>query len=39
MSSGPVRYDYQDGSWVYKRDGHDLMQRLQSELEQLRKGQ
>ncbi len=33
--SGPVRYDWQDGLWEYKRDGHKLHQRLQTELRKL----
>ena len=31
--SGPVRYDCEDGEWVYKRDGHEMLERLQSELD------
>ena len=31
--SGPVRYDCVDGDWVYKRDGHEMLERLQSELD------
>lgn len=39
--SGPVRYEYQqppsgaaaeDGMWVYHRDGHHMLQRLEEEL-------
>ena len=30
--SGPVRYDWQDGIWQYKHDGHQLHSRLQNEL-------
>jgi len=30
-----VRYDYEFGSWVYRRDGHKMHQRLESELKQL----
>lgn len=33
--SGPVRYDYYKGSWIYKRDGHKMHERLQTELEGL----
>jgi frataxin len=33
--SGPVRYDFEKGSWVYLRDGHHLHRRLQDELEKL----
>ena len=33
--SGPARYDWQGGRWVYKRDGHELFQRLSHELTQL----
>jgi frataxin len=33
--SGPVRYDYYKGNWVYSRDGHKLHERLEKELEQL----
>jgi frataxin len=33
--SGPVRYDWHAGKWIYKRDGHELFQRLSSELTQL----
>lgn len=29
--SGPVRYDIIDGRWVYLRDGHDMLERLESE--------
>ena len=32
MCSGPVRYDYQDGHWVYKRDGREMMEELSQEL-------
>ena len=31
--SGPVRYDCVDGEWVYRRDGHEMLERLQSELD------
>jgi frataxin len=30
--SGPVRYDWQNGRWVYLRDGHEMLERLSSEL-------
>lgn len=33
--SGPIRYDWQNGVWQYKRDGHQLHQRLQKELRKL----
>ncbi len=33
--SGPVRYDWQNGLWQYKHDGHKLHQRLQTELRKL----
>lgn len=33
--SGPVRYDYEKGMWVYHRDGHKMHERLENELEQL----
>lgn len=33
--SGPVRYDYIDGRWVYHRDGHGMRERLEQELQQL----
>jgi len=33
--SGPVRYDFIDGQWVYHRDGHEMLQRLQSEFGRL----
>lgn len=31
-TSGPKRYDYIDGNWVYKHDGVTLHQLLQNEL-------
>ena len=31
--SGPVRYDCINGEWIYKRDGHEMLERLQSELD------
>ena len=33
--SGPVRYSWQNGVWEYKRDGHQMHERLQTELRQL----
>ncbi|KAL4421105.1 hypothetical protein ABPG77_009632 [Micractinium sp. CCAP 211/92] len=33
--SGPVRYDWGPGKWVYHRDGHDMHTRLEQELKQL----
>lgn len=33
--SGPARYDWQAGRWVYKRDGHELLQQLSQEMTQL----
>lgn len=30
--SGPVRYNFDGGRWVYSRDRHDLVSRLQQEL-------
>ncbi|GAB4816946.1 hypothetical protein N2152v2_003992 [Parachlorella kessleri] len=33
--SGPVRYDYIGGQWVYHRDGHSLLGRLKEELHKL----
>lgn len=33
--SGPVRYDWIHGKWVYKRDGHELFERFSKELSQL----
>ncbi|BDA43583.1 probable frataxin, mitochondrial [Coccomyxa sp. Obi] len=33
--SGPVRYDYMDGRWIYRHDDHELMDRLRSELSDL----
>lgn len=34
-TSGPKRYDYVDGKWIYKHDGVSLHQQLQNELEQI----
>lgn len=33
--SGPARYDWQDGKWVYKRGGIELFQTLSEEMSQL----
>lgn len=33
--SGPFRFDYHEGKWVYSRDGHELLQQLQQELQGL----
>lgn len=33
--SGPVRYDYDKGMWVYLRDGHKMYERIEKEMEQL----
>lgn len=33
--SGPVRYDLVHGKWIYARDGHELVERLSNELEQM----
>lgn len=33
--SGPFRYDYFEGKWVYPRDGHHMLERLQKELARL----
>jgi frataxin len=33
--SGPVRYDWVHGAWVYHRDGHAMHNRFGGELEQL----
>ena len=35
--SGPNRYDWNDGKWLCRRDGHELISRLQKELRQLLK--
>ncbi len=35
IHSGPVRYDYMDGRWIYRHDDHELMDRLRSELNDL----
>jgi frataxin len=33
--SGPFRYDWHEGRWVYRRDGRELLSQLQQELAQL----
>lgn len=33
--SGPVRYDWTRGQWVYLRDGHEMKARLSAELSEL----
>jgi frataxin len=33
--SGPVRYDWVNGRWVYHRDGHEMLERLSAELSEL----
>jgi frataxin len=33
--SGPFRYDYQHGQWVYARTGQELLQQVQQELQGL----
>ena len=33
--SGPFRYDFQNGSWKYGHDGHDMLDRLTNELREL----
>jgi frataxin len=33
--TGPFRYDLHEGSWVYHRDGRELLSQLQKELQQL----
>lgn len=33
--SGPVRYDLVRGKWIYLRDGHEMIQRLSSELKDM----
>ncbi|KAK3289183.1 hypothetical protein CYMTET_3371 [Cymbomonas tetramitiformis] len=30
--SGPIRYDREDGSWIYKHDGRDLFVLLEEEM-------
>lgn len=35
--SGPARYDWSDGLWVYKRDGHVMTDKLEDELKKLLK--
>ena len=31
--SGPCRYDFIDGEWIYRRDGHNLHKQLATELQ------
>ncbi len=38
LCSGPVRYGFHDGQWVYGRDGHVLHDRLEAELSELLDG-
>eukprot|EP00775_Hariotina_reticulata_P003756 gene3756-4015_t len=33
--TGPFRYDYSDGHWVYSRTGQELFSQVQAELQQL----
>ncbi|KAH7643496.1 frataxin-like protein [Dermatophagoides farinae] len=33
--SGPKRYDYIDGKWIYRHDGKSIQELLQNEMEQL----
>lgn len=33
--SGPLRYDYVDGRWIYHRDGREMKTMLQEELSTL----
>ena len=33
--SGPVRYDWDEGRWVYQRDGHEMLSRLSEEITEL----
>lgn len=33
--SGPARYDWDGGKWMYKRDGSELLHKLSEELTQL----
>jgi len=33
--SGPFRYDYSGGNWVYHRDGHKMHEKLEKELKAL----
>ena len=35
--SGPARYDWIDGHWIYKRDGRELFAHFSSELSELLK--
>nr|XP_027195449.1 frataxin homolog, mitochondrial-like [Dermatophagoides pteronyssinus] len=36
--SGPKRYDYIDGEWIYRHDGQTIQQLLQKEMKQLFNG-
>lgn len=36
--SGPARYDYEGGDWLYRRDGHLLHDKLEAELGELMDG-
>jgi len=33
--SGPIRYDWIDGNWIYKRDGSELFEQFSQELSEL----
>lgn len=33
--SGPVRYDWDRGAWIYHRDGHAMHSRIEKELEEM----
>jgi frataxin len=33
--TGPFRYDWHKGHWVYHRDGRELLSQLQKELQEL----
>jgi frataxin-like iron-binding protein CyaY len=35
LCSGPFRYDYSRGRWIYNRDGRDLQRQIHDELKQL----
>ena len=35
LLSGPKRYDYCDGRWLYLRDGHGMHKLLETELTDL----
>ena len=34
-ASGPFRFDYANGRWVYSRDRRDLVRQLEQEIESL----